>query len=154
MGLKSAERYISEEQVLNQAERFFRSKHGSVRRVRITHISHNVRNPNEAHWPIWGTRMMKVWAEAQVSSSKYAQHRGVGAQLQVYVSLDGSKLGHSGVDSIPKPHGKARGPRIHLDPWAGWDRLHIAACFAGAKGFVGVELRQHLSQVHYYVPHT
>ena len=54
--------------------------------------------------------MMRVWAEALVSRNKLAQHKGVGAQLQVYIFRDGSKLGHSGVEFVPKTSQGGQGP--------------------------------------------
>ena len=63
--MKRLERGISPDQAEQGPERFLRRRFRSVRRVRITHVTHNARNPQRDVCKSRGTKMLKVWTTAE-----------------------------------------------------------------------------------------
>ena len=66
---KKLERYISLDQLKEEAERFLRGTFPDVRGIGITGIAPNVRNPRKDMWTIWGARLIKVWGKAEVKEA-------------------------------------------------------------------------------------
>ena len=70
--MRGTERDITLDRVKQEAERFLRKRFLEVRRLRITHFVQNARNPQRNMWQFWGSRMIRVWAEAEVSPRRLA----------------------------------------------------------------------------------
>ena len=63
---KRLDRNLTLDQLKEEAESFLRETYADVRGIGITSIATNVRNPQKDTWGIWGTRMVKVWGNAEV----------------------------------------------------------------------------------------
>ena len=106
--MKKLEGYLSLERIKEEAEGFLRGTFrdvpgvrfpgitGNVGSVRITGIATNVRNRRKDMWELWGTRMLKVWGDGEVSASSLEPRRQVAFQLEVYLSKDGGNVSHRG----------------------------------------------------------
>ena len=66
------DRVITLVQIDRLVERFLRRTFKGVRSFRITGVSENVRNLQRHMWELWGTRMVKVYGDAEDSERTWS----------------------------------------------------------------------------------
>ena len=71
---KRLDRHLTLDQLKEEAESFLRETYADVRGIGITSIATNVRNPQRDTWGTWGTRMVKVWGNAEVKERELDLH--------------------------------------------------------------------------------
>ena len=89
-------RSITVDDVRDQANSFLKRALRNVRGFRITGIQSNVRNPQKEMWGTWGTRMIKVFGDADLSAYQRSSARSVSFAISIYVSKDGTKVARAG----------------------------------------------------------
>ncbi len=94
--MRQLNRHVPINRIQKEVERFLRKQASQVQRIRVTHIVKNARNPHEDMWLFWGTRMLKVWGDADVLIDSIEEPVTLAYQVEIYITRDGSKMGHGG----------------------------------------------------------
>lgn len=90
------DRVLAAEQAVHLSKHFLGTRYRHVSKVRITHVVNNAGNPRRELWRTWGTRMIRVWGEGQVSNSKLTPGSKAFFELNVFLRKDTDQPGYVG----------------------------------------------------------
>ena len=89
-------RTIGEDHVVNSVRSFLKTRYRYVGNFVITSMDTNVPNPFEDTWEYWGTHMIRVFGNGQVSQNQLGPYASVPFELGIYASEDGEHVRYNG----------------------------------------------------------
>ena len=87
---------VSQERVFEAIRSFLKTRYAYVGTFAINDLSTNVRNPFPDTWDDWGTRMIRVFGDGQVSEGRWGPYRSVPFELAIYARKSGGEVSYSG----------------------------------------------------------